>query len=97
MVHFSPGESHPQALADPYMNRSIHTALLIQSISTIDFALIQRLLPFLVDLILKPDEPTPSLHPHYRDFITNTGWSAPVPRIGTLILVGPLLAFLPYH
>jgi SAM-dependent methyltransferase len=32
----------------------------------------QRLLPSLVDLILKPDEPTPSLHLHYRDFITTT-------------------------
>ena len=31
-----------------------------------------RLLPSLVDQILKPDELTPSLHPHYRDFITTT-------------------------
>ena len=37
----SPGEFHPQALTDPYMNLSIHTAPLIQSISTIDFALVK--------------------------------------------------------
>ena len=29
------------------------------------------------------DEPAPSLHPHYRDFITNTGRSASKRRIGT--------------
>ena len=28
----------------------------------------------------------PSLQPHYRTFITTTGCSAPVPRIGTLVL-----------
>ena len=55
----------------------------------------QRFLPSLVDQILKPDEPTPSLYLHYRDFITTTSWSAPVPRIGTLMLVGSPLAFLP--
>ena len=54
-----------------------------------------RFLPSLVDQSLKPDEPTPSLHPHYRDFITTTSWSAPVPRIGTLVLGGPPLEFLP--
>jgi len=31
---------------------------------------------------------TPSLQFHYRTFITTTGCSAPVPRIGTLILAG---------
>jgi len=38
---------------------------------------------------------SPSLQSHYRAFDTNTGWSAPVIRIGTLILVGPPLEFLP--
>jgi len=37
----SPGEFHPQAPTDPYVNLSIHTALLTQSISTIDFALVK--------------------------------------------------------
>ena len=31
---------------------------------------------------------TPSLQPHYRAFIPTTGRSAPVPRIGTLTLMG---------
>ena len=37
----SPGEFHPQAPTDPYVNLSIHTAPLIQSISTIDFTLVK--------------------------------------------------------
>jgi len=40
---------------------------------------------------------TSSLHPHYRNFITTTGWSVPVPRLGTLTLVRPPLEFLPSH
>ena len=40
---------------------------------------------------------TPSLQPHYRTFIATTGRSAPVLRIGTLPLVGPPLAVLPWH
>ena len=57
------------------------------------FALLNRLLPIPVDHSVKPDDAAPSLHPHYRDFITTTGCSAPVPRIGTLTLVGPPLGF----
>ena len=33
---------------------------------------------------------------HLRDFFATESWSAPVPRIGTLTLVGPPLGFLPY-
>jgi hypothetical protein len=51
----------------------------------------------MVDYTIKLDNAAPSLHSHYRNFITPTGYSAPVPRIGTLILVGPPLEFLPYH
>jgi hypothetical protein len=51
------------------------------------FYLISWLLPSLVDQTIRPDDPTPSLHSHYRNFNTTTSWSAPVPRIGTLILV----------
>jgi hypothetical protein len=47
------------------------------------------LLPLLVDQTVRPDDPIPSLHLHYRDFNTTTSWSAPVLRIGTLTLVGP--------
>jgi hypothetical protein len=37
---------------------------------------------------IDPDasDPPPSLHPHYRDFITTTEQSAPVRRIGTFSL-----------
>jgi len=52
-------------------------------------------LPFLVDQKVKPDDVAPSLQPHYRAFFTTTSYSAPVLRIGTLILVGPPLEFLP--
>ena len=61
------------------------------------FALSTRLLPFLVDLKIKPDNAAPSVQFHYRTFLPTTGCSAPVPRIGTLILVGLPLEFLPYH
>jgi hypothetical protein len=44
---------------------------------------------------LKLDNAAPSLQSHYRTFLTITGDSAPVPRIGTLTLVGLPLAFLP--
>ena len=50
---------------------------------------------FLVGWIFLRADSSPSLHLHYRDFITTTGWSAPVPRIGTLILMGSPLEFLP--
>ena len=40
---------------------------------------------------------TPSLHFHYRNFITTTSWSAPVFCIGTLILAVLPLGFLPFH
>ena len=40
---------------------------------------------------------TPSLHRHYSDFITTTSDSAPVPRIGTQVLVGSPLERLPWH
>ena len=61
------------------------------------FALSNKILPFLVVSSIKPDNAAPSLHLHYRDFITTTDCSAPVLRIGTLILMGPPLGFLPWH
>jgi hypothetical protein len=52
------------------------------------------LLPSLVGQTVRPDDPTPSLHLHYRDFNATTSQSAPVSRIGTLTLVGaPHLSF----
>ena len=65
-------EFHPHALTDPYVRLSPHTALIIQP--TING------LPRPTDsshcwLINQPkqDDLTPSLHPHYRDFIATMG------------------------
>jgi hypothetical protein len=46
----------------------------------------QRLLPSLVGLNQKLDDPEPSLRFHYRSFIATTLRSVPVPCFGTLIL-----------
>jgi hypothetical protein len=51
----------------------------------------------LVDLRIKLNNAAPSVQFYYRTFLPTTGCSAPVPRIGTLILVVPPLEFLPYH
>src|SRR5665647_367504 len=48
-------------------------ALLASLASTI------RLLPFLVDPSVMLNNPTPSLHPHYRRFTATTGRSALLP------------------
>jgi hypothetical protein len=61
------------------------------------FALSKRFLPVVVDLSVKPDGVTPSLPSHYRTFFATTGHSAPVPRFGTLALVGQPLELLPSH
>ena len=45
----------------------------------------------------RPPDVAPSLHRHYSDFITTTSDSAPVPRIGTQVLVGSPLERLPWH
>jgi hypothetical protein len=63
----SPGDSHPQALTDPDVTVSCHPALIIQ-------------LPSLVDQTVRPDDPTPSLHLHYRDF--NTTWRTYEAKVG---------------
>src|SRR5262249_21064346 len=50
-----------------------------------------------VDPTTKQDDWAPSLQAHYRPFHATTSPSAPVPRIGTLALVGLPLELLPYH
>ena len=45
-----------------------------------------QLIRSVLHFIQRPDA-TPSLHPHYRNFVTTTSCSAPVPCIGTLTLV----------
>ena len=83
----SPGEFHPQALTDPDVTVSRHPARII-SPPNWRLGLTPWLLPSLVDQTVSPDDPTPSLHLHYRDFCTTTSWSVPVPCIGTLTLMG---------
>ena len=51
-------------------------------------ALLTQILPLLVVHAVSLDDAAPSLQSHYRTFITTTGCSVPVPRIGTLALVG---------
>ena len=51
----------------------------------------------MVGPIQQQDNPVPSLHVHYRRFITTTDQSAPVPRIGTQVLMGLPLERLPLH
>ena len=68
------GEFHPHAPTDPYVTVSRHTALIIPPLGTsYRFYLITQLLPSLVDQTIRPDDSTPSLHPHYRDFNATTG------------------------
>src|SRR5262245_4045919 len=61
------------------------------------FAFSIRCLPSRVDPWLTLDTVTPSLQPHDRAFLATTGDAVPVPRLGTLTLMGPPLAFLPWH
>ena len=64
-VSSSPGEFHPQALTETDVTVSRHPALIIPSqLSETCFTV--WLLPSLVDQRVKLDDPTPSLHPHYR-------------------------------
>ena len=52
------------------------------------FALSTGFLPSPVDLRAELNNAAPSLQLHYRTFITTTSCPAPVPRIGTLVLMG---------
>ena len=52
------------------------------------FALSMRFLPLPVDLRPELNNATPSLQRRYSAFAATTSCSAPVPRIGTLILAG---------
>jgi hypothetical protein len=69
----SPGESHPQALTEPDVTVSRHPALIIPS-QLSETCLTVWLLPSLVDQRVKLDDPTPSLHLHYRDFPATPSW-----------------------
>src|SRR5512135_3430514 len=90
----SPGEFHPQALTEPDGSLSTHPALI-----TRPMAASSRQVPpnCLVDLTIRLGDWAPSLYAHYRHFNATTSPSAPVPRFGTLALVGPPLGLLPSH
>ena len=75
----------PPRSTDPCVNLSIHTAPHIQLMAYTPATLLYpQVPPFLVDLIIKLDAPTPSLHLHSRDFNATTSWSATVFRISVL-------------
>jgi len=63
----------------------------------LQLCLSMEFLPSRVDLLDSLNDLTPSLHAHYRHFIATKSQSAPVPCIGTPILVGPPLESLPSH
>ncbi len=88
----SPGEFHPQALTEPDGSLSTHPALIIRPTA----ASPRKVHPHRwVDPTTKLDDLAPSLDAHYRHFFATTSQSAPVPRIGTLVLVGLPLGLLP--
>jgi hypothetical protein len=83
-----PGEFHPQALPDPYVKLSLHTAPDVQSPTKVVGR--PRLGPVLIPLPVGSglwlNNAAPSVRSDYRTFNPTTGHSAPVPRIGTLAL-----------
>ena len=62
------------------------------------FRLMKAVPPTLwLTVFIQLDRPSPSLHSHYRSFITTTGESAPVPCMGTLTGWHCHLSFSPCH
>src|ERR1019366_4996269 len=83
-----PEESHPRALPDPCVNLSIHTAPDVQPLAHAASSFTSSTGSSCCQLASVGPWPrlnnaAPSLQPHYRTFITTTGCSAPVLRIGT--------------
>ena len=94
----NPEESHLRVLSEPDLNVSAHPAPIIQPPALSErLCFLHGLLPFRVDSKIELNDAAPLLHSHYKSFNTTTGCSAPVPRIGTLLLVGPPLGVLPSH
>src|ERR1039458_7021770 len=86
-----PEESHPRALPDACVNLSIHTAPDVQPLAHAASSFTSSTGSSCCQLASVGPWPrlnnaAPSLQPHYRTFITTTGCSAPVLRIGTLVL-----------
>src|SRR3954465_2682280 len=83
------GESHPHALPEPYVTLSRHTAPDVRPFPCgmeNGFALATELLPLPVGSGSRRNTAAPLVQFHYRTFLPPTSCSAPVPRIGTLIL-----------
>src|SRR4249920_732779 len=81
-----PGEFHPEPLTDPDVILSHHPARATA-----------RRLPPSVESWLAPNvgDLPPSLHEHYTRFITSTGQSAPLRRIGIFSLAGSPVVLSP--
>src|SRR4051812_28568262 len=83
------GESHPHALPEPYVTLSRHTAPDVRPFPCgmeNGFALAPELLPLPVGSGSRQNTAAPLVQCHYRTFLPPTSCSAPVPRLGTLIL-----------
>src|SRR3954451_9797745 len=83
------GESHPHALPEPYVTLSRHTAPDVRPFPCgmeNGFALATELLPLPVGSGSRQNTAAPLVQFHYRAFLPPTSCSAPVPRLGTLIL-----------
>src|SRR5215212_8014436 len=83
------GESHPHALPEPYVTLSRYTAPDVRPFPCgmeNGFALATELLPLPVGSGSRQNTAAPLVQFHYRTFLPPTSCSAPVPRIGTLIL-----------
>jgi hypothetical protein len=83
-----PGESHPQALLEPYVKLSLHTAPDAQppTDGVERPYLVPGLLPSPVGPGPRLSNAAPSVQSHCRTFNPTTSRSAPVPRIGTQAL-----------
>jgi len=88
-------EFHLKSLTEPYVNLSIHTALIIQSRT--DFVVCTSSSHFRLTMFKQLNDVAPSLRIHYRYFIATTSYSATVFCFGTQPLAGPPLGVLPYH
>ena len=89
MLSSRAGEFPPRALLEPYLKLSLHTAPDVRSPTrrSNGFALSTELLPLSVGSGPRLNNAAPSVRSHYRTFNPTTNCSAPVPRIGTLVLV----------
>src|ERR1035441_5197364 len=86
-----PEESHPRALPDPCVNLSIHTAPDVQPLAHAASSFTSSTGSSCCQMASVGPWPrlnnaAPSVQPHYRAFVPTTSHSAPVLRIGTLVL-----------